>query len=427
MRDKDKKEYDIEYRKELIEEAFNVIKIDKDLIEPYEKIIDIYEHHKNEVDSEIINNIKKIYMQYLKLLDKEFHYYIIAEIEEIKDEQIKDDIENLYIAVSRIKHNNKYDLDNNERCKLGHYTSIKNLKYLVRRSYSDEDKCFLRLNNIEYMNDPNEGNIFAKLLANSNKECKHILDKIYNVHSNSEERVEIKGEGNIFLSSLSENIDNSLPMWRQYGNDGNGCCLVFDAEFFQDKARRNSKLVLNNRFYNHIKLNDFGINSGISGLYNVIYIDKNKILLRDNKQNQVEEKRKNDDIKKCIKYISNILVKIHLEESDIKQVYKVIREILDTVRFLFKDVAYSYEREVRLIRFENIEYKNIEDRSKEKVKCTYDTEGFVVPHLYVNFDKEIELEEVILGPKVTDERGVANYIRYTKKADKITKSKIRYK
>lgn len=62
------------------------------------------------------------------------------------------------------------------------------------------------------------------------------------------------------------------------------------------------------------------------------------------------------------------------------------------------------------------------------MKCIInDVEGFVVPHVYINLDKEIKLKEVILGPKVDNVSEIANYLYYTEKVDKVSKSNIKYR
>jgi len=49
-----------------------------------------------------------------------------------------------------------------------------------------------------------------------------------------------------------------------------------------------------------------------------------------------------------------------------------------------------------------------------------------IPHLYVMMDKELEYDEIILGPKVEKPSEVVPYIYHTGKVKRITKSSIKY-
>ena len=94
----------------------------------------------------------------------------------------------------------------------------------------------------------------------------------------------------------------------------------------------------------------------------------------------------------------------------------IIINILDQVRFLFKDKNYEHEKEVRIVKFE----------SNGRVHFTEDSEDLVIPHVYINFQRDLIADEVILGPKVTNSVEIANYLFYTKKVNKVTKSHIKY-
>ncbi|MGL5646671.1 MAG: tetratricopeptide repeat protein [Clostridium sp.] len=407
--------YKEEYEK-AIEDCVKAIEIDKGYGKVYDVRSKIYselkEHTKIVEEKEEYSKLEeKDKIEYFKLKEyKEFFDYLGDKTKNVEKE-IAENLERLAGFIFLFKENMKYEHTGDDKAnQLGHYTKIQNMKFLIKKdSKSDEEnKTYLRLNNIEYMNDPDEGNTFFELFSKDIK-CKNFLKEIYGrCGKESEERVEIKGEGNIFLVSLSKNIDNSLPMWRQYANDGDGCCLVFDSEFFKEENDE----IKDNEIKDNLNLNSF--KPYFDGLYKVNYLGNRK-------------KEDNTDIdgSEYIEKISNVLLKIEKmlagEEENINKIVKeLISEIIDNIRFLFKDSAYSYEEEIRLIKFKNIE-------NDKDVQVTGNAEGFVVPHLYVNFKKDIVLNEVVLGPKVENEKGIANYIRYTGKVEKVTKSKIRYK
>ena len=127
-----------------------------------------------------------------------------------------------------------------------------------------------------------------------------------------------------------------------------------------------------------------------------------------------------DDIRDYIELIGSKLIDlinyINKNEERSTIIKNIIINILDQVRFLFKDKNYEHEKEVRIVKFE----------SNGRVHFTEDSEDLVIPHVYINFKRDLIADEVILGPKVTNSVEIANYLFYTKKVNKVTKSHIKY-
>lgn len=88
--------------------------------------------------------------------------------------------------------------------------------------------------------------------------------------------------------------------------------------------------------------------------------------------------------------------------------------ILDQIRFLFKSKDYEHEKELRIIKWSNAPISDDGKRERE------------IPHLYVEMEKSLELDEVILGPKVEKPAEIAPYLYYTNKVKKVSKSSIKY-
>lgn len=180
--------------------------------------------------------------------DKSFCKYVQ---ENVKNNEEKKLIANLFIAVMSLKESFLYNKTDEKYCfkQVAHYTKLNSLKYLFKlnRHSSEEsinnknkDKSYLRINNAAYMNDPTECVLFINLLKASKKELvKELIDDLYE-DTKSNERVNVlKGKNHVFLLSFSEAIDTSLPMWVQYSDNGKGCCLVYDISRF-DKEEKNS-------------------------------------------------------------------------------------------------------------------------------------------------------------------------------------------
>lgn len=297
---------------------------------------------------------------------------------------------NLFLKVLNLKEKLIY----NEEYSVAHYTKINNIKYLVKpvekKDGENSDYPKLRLNNVAYMNDPTEGDVFKKLLEQKSDNIE-LINNLYNT-SGKDKREVIQGKSNTFLASFSKSIDTSLPMWIQYTDNGQGCCLVFKSDFFDKEDNDSLASMFNTK---DIDANNLSENYC---LYKVAYIS-------DYKKSEYDR-----EIKEIVSELENL--KSDLQDNEIKE---IVINILDQVRFLFKSKDYEHEQEVRLIKFTN------------DVKYTGDAEGYRVPHVYIDMERELEIEEVVLGPKVSEPIEIANYLYYTGKVDKVTKSHIKYK
>ena len=267
---------------------------------------------------------------------------------------------------------------------IGHYTKLENIKYLVK---PPQEAGKLRLYNSAYMNDPEEGKELLRFL--SDKEL-NLLDlcKI--------------NDSNIYLSCFTTEIDN-LPMWSMYGNDGNGCCLVFKKDFFDfsyDEWSDESLIGLS-------RLNSSNY------LYRVCYLSSST--------EELSIDRFPQDKPDLISDISNCLARLtfHIKELQKNQsnrnrntIDSFLTFALDQIRYLFKDIAYEHEHELRLIKYsENPEL---------------DTESWIVPKLYIELPKSLEYQKVILGPKVLHSNQIKPYLFYTKKVKAVEQSEINF-
>ena len=73
------------------------------------------------------------------------------------------------------------------------------------------------------MNDPSEGKILLEYLNTMDSSFSSLFYR---------NEFEVSS---VYLSSFTTAIDN-LPMWSQYGNNGKGCCIVFNKNYF-DKPK----------------------------------------------------------------------------------------------------------------------------------------------------------------------------------------------
>lgn len=351
-------------------------------IDPYYKEIYQLRRYIYEACGETNNAI----LDEVRYKDVDFGNYIEENIDGENCTKLCD----LFLKVMNLKDKLIYKGEN----PVAHYTKINSIKHLIKPSEDKNgdgrDYPKLRLNNVAYMNDPTEGDVFKKLLEQKSDNIE-LINNLYNT-SGKDKREVIQGKSNTFLASFSKSIDTSLPMWIQYTDNGQGCCLVFKSDFFDKEDNDSLASMFNTK---DIDANNLSENYC---LYKVAYISDYKKFEYDR------------EIKEIVSELENL--KSDLQDNEIKE---IVINILDQVRFLFKSKDYEHEQEVRLIKFTN------------DVKYTGDAEGYRVPHVYIDMERELEIEEVVLGPKVSEPIEIANYLYYTGKVDKVTKSKIKYK
>lgn len=270
---------------------------------------------------------------------------------------------------------------------IGRYAKVENIKYFVAPPKVDGT---LRMFNAAYMNDPSEGFVLPQFLFGENSQ---ILDSDCIQYSN------------IYLSCFTVAIDQ-LPMWSMYGNDGTGCCLILQKDFFDYSSEDLSDemiLGLNHNFESNF-------------LYRICYLS------HTSKTFTLTINEFAHDIPNLSEELSNAisLLKEHLDkvipfkqQGKEKAINKILMFILDQIRYLFKDGSYAHEQELRLIRYS--ETPKIDDKS------------WIVPQLYVEVEKPLEYEKVILGPKVTQPNRIIPYLLYTGKVKSVEKSKIKYR
>ena len=292
----------------------------------------------------------------------------------------------------------------------GHYTSGKvlqiHLKQKDNKRYSIVSKS--RLNNVNYMNDPSEGKVLDQVLG---------LEKTF-------QDLALKPSP-WFLMSLTTAIDR-LAMWGQYGSQAKGVCLVLDSKDFK-------KIIFSSRIPNLTPpFNSSTIDKDFSDnqvdeepqdiLYKIGYLstpkDAHSFLKRD-----YNTCFGDDDINA----INNLLRKLQDKIQEIKlegrgidkdKAYDKINDCLEEIRYLFKSADYSYESELRVLRYVPLEPNN------QKIKID-DSGDFA--KLYIERDNPIKLSEVIFGPKFQNPENVTPLLYLLDKNIKFRQSDISYR
>ena len=269
-----------------------------------------------------------------------------------------------------------------------HYSKIASLCHLIK---DKSEPARLRVSNVAYMNDPSEGVTFIELLSKLNVPD-NVMCSLYPFYNGNS--INDIAYSNTFLGSFTLSKD-ALPMWTQYGAGGTGCCYVFSDDFFdyQDKYEP----IIDDVWNTNEKVNSNLV------LYRVEYINLDE-------ENTLTRRRmeKFQRLSKCLIELSRWI-------STNREIKEMVVSLLDQIRFLYKDIAYRHENEVRLV-----------ITNPSSIRTTNNGE-YAVPRLYVELDKPLSFSEVVLGPKIVTPSEVAPYIQFMSKDTKVSKSKIKFR
>ena len=258
---------------------------------------------------------------------------------------------------------------NDTSAKLGYYTSLESL-YYVLNDEDDNTKCRLSLFDARHMNDPNEGKVLAEYLGREGRSSKGLnYDNTF-----------------VFLKSFTTQVE-SLPMWVQYGDGGEGCFVQINQKMFEE----GKKLVESKKDININNLQD----EENYQLYNVAYYDGKKFCTSSGKDVTIWV----DEIKKIYDLFEEY--RNDFEEKIQDEIENVINRILNRVQYLIKKDAYKNEEEVRIFftRF----------GKEHDFKETGFRKGSV-PRIYINLKIETEIKAIILGPKIRNAYDVLPYL-----------------
>lgn len=314
-----------------------------------------------------------------------------------------------------------------------HYRSMARLKsYLLNDS---KNKGRLSLWNIAYMNDYQEGQSFIVMLKSQSKmELASMVDRCF-FRQVSEKIFMSAGNENVYITSLSLKKD-FIPMWIAYADNGTGCALEYSEDFLN--LRKGPDYLTDVSEYSD---RDFP-------LYKVVYVNTKKYITEDsvgnadgNNQekadgkNQEREKdlieslgKTSNIIDQLVKYIDGFYDKdkSDTEESNMKEkntknsnlrdfIEQIIGTCLNQIRFLVKDIEYESEEEVRIVHYSK---EHLVDAPENKM-----------PRLYIELDRDVQIEQVTLGPKVNsyDESELITWLNQTGRVKHIQRSERHYR
>ena len=312
-----------------------------------------------------------------------------------------------------------------------HYTSLNVLKSLISQDSENNEGCF-RLYNAAYMNDPEEGRVFFKIIKKYGgpKDIKDIL------YENDEDRSPTY-IGSFVKTDKDEEDKDQLFLWRTYGKqdgqEATGSCLIYERICFAERYPSQIGAMQELQVM-HLEQQREGVRglerrqNAKPPLYSVIYYSmKNQKNRKGNGGQGGKIKDLPKKLEEKLKELANALneiVEFIKKKENAKQKNKLkdlACELLDSIRFLFKASHYSEEHEVRII----YTYYDQQDGEQKLNPIKVDTKQ-MPPRFYLETPKCFSFDEVILGPMVQRVPEWKRWIQQQKTAVEVQKSKIKY-
>lgn len=292
-------------------------------------------------------------------------------------------IMNIYRCVEDIKY--QLAVKDVSEYKFGHYTSGSVLQIFLKQEdykvpYEIDGKT--RLYNVRYMNDPEEGKIIDKILGLGD-------------NNNPGDKVE---SSPWFLMSLTTALDE-LTMWSQYGANAEGVCLELKPDSF---SKVNS--IIDIKPFRHQVPNSektITMYNAKECLYRICYLDDEALKKGEIVISELHNELLNDDV---INRVTNSLVQIKkilafkLDDTQKQEelLYDV-NKLLEEIRYLFKSSGYYYEKEIRLLKYSELNPNNQEIKVHNMSPAA---------KLYIERESSIQINKIIFGPKFKEPENV---------------------
>lgn len=290
----------------------------------------------------------------------------------------------------------------------GHYTSGKVLQKLLEQK--DKEKYAIvsksRLSNVNYMNDPSEGKVLNQYLQ---------IDL-------TSQKLSLKPSP-WFLMSLTTAVDQ-LSMWSQYGDRAEGVCLVLESSDFSKVNSSSDIEWLTSSRSSESKIEELEDSVEVvepeskDFIYRIGYLTNQRdvdFVLKPEYNTCLDDEE--------IEVINNSLLALKEKVGAIDKVnesilFEKVDECLEEIRYLFKSADYSYESELRVLKYMPLE----PDNSKIKI----DDKGEFAK-LYIERDNPIQISEVIFGPKFQNPENVTPLLYLLDKNIKFRRSEISFR
>jgi TPR repeat protein len=280
---------------------------------------------------------------------------------------------------------------------VAHFTTLDALHSMlpVSDEKTTEADCYsgqsrvLRLYHIAYMNDPQEG----RRLLDMPHEDAELLHEFFPVaeRGNNHNFLWENQEFSVYCGSFTLRVDR-LDLWRAYGRDGAGYCVVIPVKVFQPEPESKSSHLV----HDALRRRDDGelATAGASrrqapALYRIRY-----------QKDEVEETLAT--LKPGLEMIRGIKKTVNNPEAT-KMIDSLVRIVISDILYLYKNEEYASEEEARMIVARNIADQTLKLDDRQPPRVYVETEAFLF---------QDEGTRIIIGPKVADKVAAELNLKY---------------
>jgi len=263
---------------------------------------------------------------------------------------------------------------------VAHFTTFEALTSMLPESPTSDRKANrLRLYNFAYMNDPMEG----KRLFDAGGP----LSTFFRPEGRSENPLSWEEhESSVYIGSFTLRGDD-LDLWRAYGGDGEGCCIVtpfeaFDQELINETgSRHGGEIVM-------VSEGDKEASNPVPNtLYAIHYEDK--------------------DLKETLGRLKGILGQLvekrKLLATDAEQLDQIVRLVLSPILYLYKHEQYKSEKEARMLGDFDISANFLTLDARNPSRVFVEASDFLF---------RLNGSRIILGPKVLNGTVIELNLKY---------------
>ena len=401
--------------KERLKILFNCLSNNYELSEYIIGNIFYFNNGPDSFNSDTVSVIKEIFKITIEFGLELTRYAPLIELLKDLEDCYWEQLMKIYWIVQKIKY--QLSVKDLTEKKFGHYTSGEVLQIFLKQSKDSKNRKeeyyireHSRLCNVKYMNDPEEGTVLDKYLGISESDYSEDFLK----------------PSPWFLMSLTTEIDN-LAMWSQYGARAEGVCLVLKTDSFKVYESM-AETEWMGKFGNSIlekklistKCEETNSSYKKDYLYRICYLDEES--LNNGDSNVVKEDNNNMLDDEEIKSINTRLVELKQFLNNIAKdslLNNAIEECLEEIRYLFKVSGYSYESELRILKYAML------DPDNKDIKI--DDKSGPVAKLYLERVMPIQLEQVIFGPKFSNPEHVVPLLHLLDKEIELKRSERKFK
>ncbi len=251
-----------------------------------------------------------------------------------------------------------------------------------------EKNCVLRLYNIAYMNDPQEG----RRLLDIEHEDAELLGDFFatSQQGNNHNFMWENQEFSVYCGSFTLRVDR-LDLWRAYGRDGSGYCLVIPSKIFQQEPKSNPSHFVHDALRRGDE-NRAATRASLSkppALYRIRY-------RREEAEKALE----------TLRPILKVLKEIKQKEKNpkiVELIDSLVRIVISDILYLYKSEEYASEEEARMIVAHNIADKVLKLDDNQPPRIYVETDAFLFRD---------ESTRIIIGPKVGDKVAAELNLKY---------------